>query len=341
MKKPNLEQIEQQVRINIRDRKQFKGKSNSRPVSYTTYSLLNCIDINNKQYRHAALKAINSLKGHQNTHTRPYFDFGKVQILMPMATIYFKQLLEKYSLVKCRGRASSNSVVSGMLSKLNISQRIGLKTVESSHNLVERWYFFSGENTDLGDDYDEIENVLIEKFGEDSETFDLINTAIGEAIINVVNHAYRSEDDYKKWYLFLSITKDNCSVVISDLGQTIPNTIPLKISDTVLATVFNVSSWSGLKDDAIIEIATQYQKTATKLPNRGKGFQDMQAVCDQVKGSTMMVHSRSGYWGKKNDEKVRFKKQNYKSAVNGTIISWVLPLDNSSIVVNPSLPRAN
>lgn len=341
MKKPNLDAIELQIKSNIRSRHKFKGKPNSQKESYTNYSMPDCFDLSNKQYRQESLRAINAIHTHKNSKARPYFDFAKVKVLMPMATIYFKQLLEKYDDVKCRGRAPTHPVVSGMLSKLNISQRLGFKTLKSTHSLVERWYFFSGENTDLGDEYDEIENVLIEKFGEESETFDVINTAIGEAVINVVNHAYKPDDTYKKWYLFLSITSDKCSVVISDLGQTIPNTIPLKISDNVLARVFNVSSWASLKDDAKIEIATQYQKTATKLPNRGKGFQDMQAVCDEVTGSTMMVHSRLGYWAKKNGTTVRYKKQNYKSYVNGTIISWVLPLDNSSIVVDSTVPSEN
>lgn len=334
MKKPDFEKIQQQIKTDIRIRKKFRGRSNSEPATYTSYIMPDYIDINNKHYRLTALKAINSISQHHRFNTRPYFDFSQVTTLTPMATIYFKQLLDKYYKVKCRGRASNSSVVSGMLSKLEISQRLGLKTLKSNHSLVDRWYFFSGENTDLGDEYDEIENVLKEKFGEDSETFDVINTAIGEAVINVVNHAYKTHDEYKKWYLFLSITPEKCNVVISDLGQTIPKTIPLKISDAVLATFFNVSSWTGLKDDAKIEIATQYQKTATELPNRGKGFQDMQAVCDQVQNSIMMVHSGAGYWGKKNGIIARFKKQNYKTYVNGTIISWVLPLDDSSIVVD-------
>lgn len=75
--------------------------------------------------------------------------------------------------------------------------------------------------------YDEIENVLIEKFGEESETFDVINTAIGEAVINVVNHAYSDDDKYRNGiYSFQSLQKN---VMWSfQIQMTIPNSIPTK-----------------------------------------------------------------------------------------------------------------
>ena len=47
----------------------------------------------------------------------------------------------------------------------------------------------------------------------------------------------------------------------------------------------------------------------------------------------MLVHSRCGFWAKGNYEEEKRKKQNYKSSVNGTIISWHIPLENSSISV--------
>lgn len=348
MKKPNKNLILLQIKENVKFRNNYSSlkkelflkrklsRANSKNYTYTNYPLPECLDILNKQGRALTLKAINGIKDHSNDTNRPYFDFSRVKVLTPMAMIYFKQLLEKHSELICRGRPSQNPIVTGMLSKLKIAKRLGINELESKHQLVEKWYFFSGENTDLGEQYDEIENVLIEKFGEDSETFDVINTAIGEAVINVVNHAYKDSDKYKKWYLFLWITSEKCNVVISDLGMTIPNSIPTKISDNILQRIFNIQSWGNLNDDVKIEIATQYQKTATKLPNRGKGFQDMKAVCDQVDGSVMMIHSKGGFWAKSTKKEEKFKKQNYKSIVDGTIISWLLPLDNSTLKVDQS-----
>ncbi|MCM1961989.1 ATP-binding protein [Acinetobacter pittii] len=334
MKKQNQHLIERQIRLNINLRSCKRISNPSPQYKYTSYIFPNCVDLHNNFYREDLLRAVNAIKTNKCQLNRPYFDFSNVKVLTPMATIHFKQILDKYKDIVCRGRPSPNTVVSGMLSKLDIHKRIGFSETISNHNLVERWYTFSGENADFGDEYDEIENVLKEKFGEDSETFDVINTAIGEAVINVVNHAYDENDTYKKWYLFLSITPDRCNVVISDLGRTIPKTIPTKITDGTLERIFNVESWLRLKDDSKIEIATEYQKTATELPNRGKGFQDMKAVCDQIKGSVMMVHSRKGYWAKGNLEEKRYKKQNYKTIVDGTIVSWLIPLNNSSISVS-------
>lgn len=333
MKKIDFHWIELQIKREIKKRHKAKKKNGSN-FSYTTTSMGECVDIHNAIYRTPLLEAIEILQDLKGSSKRPYFDFSKTKVLTPMAMIYFKQILEKYPEITCRGRTSPHSVVSGMLSKLGIASRLGFKGVKTKHSLVEKWYSFSGENTDLGDEYDEIEGVLKDKFGEDSETFDVINTAIGEAIINVVNHAYTQDERYKKWYLFLSITPDRCNVVISDLGQSIPTSIPTKITDSVLKRVFNFTSWGGLDDAEKIVIATQYQRTSTQLAYRGKGFQDMKAVCDQIDGATMAVHSKRGYWAKQTrDGSEKIKKQNYRTAINGTIISWLLPLDNSTIKV--------
>lgn len=333
MKKIDFHWIELQIKRGIKDRKKSKNRNNP-SFSYKSSIMGECLDIHNAKYRNHLLNSIELLDSPKTTNKRPYFDFSRTKILSPMAMIYFKQMLEKHPHITCRGRTSPHSVVSGMLSKLGIAKRLGFKGVKSTHDSVEKWYSFSGENTDLGDEYDEIEGVLKEKFGEDSETFDVINTAIGEAIINVVNHAYTADDQYKKWYLFLSITPEKCNVVISDLGLSIPTSIPTKITDNVLNRVFNLKSWGNLKDSEKIEIATQYQRTSTELSYRGKGFQDMKAVCDQIDGAEMAVHSKNGYWAKRTQNgSERFKKQNYQSCINGTIIFWLLPLDNSSIKV--------
>lgn len=333
MKKQNFKNIENQIKTNIRLRRGNSLPRNKNSYKYNTFNFMEVIELHNKKYRDGLIKVIDAIKSYSNTRNRPYLDFSKVVRLNAMGMIHFKHSLDKYSNVVCKGKRSPDSVVSGMLSKLKIYERIGVDDSLSDHDLVESWYEFSGENADFGDDYDEIENILKQKFGEESETFEIVNTAIGEAVINVVNHAYNNEDKYKRWFIFLAIRPDICTVIISDLGITIPKSIPTKLSDNVLHRVFNFHSWGSLTDDIKIEIATQYQKTATELSHRGKGFQDMKAVCDEIKGSVMLVHSRCGFWAKGNYDEERRKKQNYKSLVNGTIISWHIPLENSSISV--------
>lgn len=335
MKKHNLHLIFRQTLRDIKSRKKKKYYFKKKVYSYQTFHLPVALDINNKRLRNRTLKAINSLN--ENTKSvRSYFDFSLVDTLTPMATIYFSQMLEKNKNTVCRGKSSKSKIVAGMLSKLKIHHRLRLKHIASKHDLVDRWYAFTGENTDFGDEYDQIEEVLKEKFGEDSETFDVINTAICEAVINVVNHAYDRDEKYKKWKLFLSIKPDRCYVVISDLGKTIPKSIPTKINDITLKSFFNLDSWLHLTDQEKIEIASNYQRTSTNLANRGKGFQDMKQVCEQVDGSIMMVHSGQGYWAKGYSNLARQleKKANYKTSVNGTIISWLIPLNDSSINIS-------
>ena len=333
MKKPNPHKIKRQKRKNIKSR--YSPKIILKPVySYQPFHLPEAFSLRHKRLRNSVLKAINSLQD-PPSEKRPYFDFTNVEVLHPMATIYFTQMLEKYADVICRGKRSKNPIVSGTLSKLKIYKRLKINEIKSKHDSVNRWYTFSGENADFGDEYDAIEAVLTEKFGEDSITFDVINTAISEAVINVVNHAYDEDDTYKKWTLFLDIKPDRCTIVISDLGKTIPQSIPTKISDLTLKNVFNSDSWFGLNDQEKIEAATNYQRTSTNLSYRGKGFQDMKQVCEEVDGATMMIYSRKGYWAKgySKFEMNLDKKANYTTPVNGTIISWLIPLNDSTIQI--------
>lgn len=334
MKKPDQHRIDLQKKYN------FSGKYFSRlVVDKKSWSALHQplpqnFSLENERSRQKLLNLIKIIKEHKSQDSFVYLDFSQVKILFPMATIHFVQNVERYAHVKIRGRASGSPIVRGMLTKLSIHRRMNLQPCINSHELIERWYTFSGEKTEFGEGYDEIEDVLREKFG-DTETFDALNTAIGEAVNNVVEHAYETNAKYKKWKIFLTINKEHCYVVISDLGLTIPHTVPTKVSEDILMRLTSIATWKGINDGQRIRLASSYRKSITELSHRGKGFSDMKAVCDQISNAKMIVHSRNGRWVNIPHEKDQIST--FSEEVNGTIITWILPLNNMNVENNEQM----
>lgn len=264
-------------------------------------------------------------------------NFYHVDLLCVDATIHFIQLLHKFQNLKIKSKPSKNPIVKAMLfklfSKLEMHKRIGLSKFElkNEHPLIDTWYMCYGEDATFDEKYDEIENVLKKHLSSDD--YFTINNAISEAVANVIFHAYESEE-YKCWMLFVRVTDDSLTIVISDLGQTIPKTVPLRFGEQ-LKTYFRVSNFGKILDSELIEYATEYRRSQTNQPNRGKGFADMQAVCEQVKNATMFIYSSKGFWSSRylepNENEVKVQKLTYSTPVKGTIIGWQIPLQDGII----------
>lgn len=252
-----------------------------------------------------------------------YLDFIRVEHLLPDATIHMVHTLKRFAQKPILGRPAKNRIVKAMLSKLGVHKQLNLKDFHLNRNepLVDKWYHCYGISTDFGENYNEIENKLSEYFSEDN-CF-VIHNAISEAVSNVVNHAYNETDDYKGWLLFLHINETSVSIIISDLGKTIPKTVPINFKEKFTSYFkLHISQLGTVSDDKLIEYATQYRRTETELSHRGKGFEDMQKICKQVNNSTMFIYSRHGYWHNNGSSQL------YNEPINGTIIGWQILLKN-------------
>ncbi|MDV8155673.1 ATP-binding protein [Acinetobacter bereziniae] len=280
--------------------------------------------------KHCRSKILQATKQIQNRQTPRsddvlYLDFSKVETLYAPATIYFSHIIERYKKVKIHSRASSkSSIVRAMMTKLGLHSHLGLAESYSNHEMTN-WHTFQGTDLTFGKEYDEIENILSEKLEYD--TFLIVNDAISEAVSNVLNHAYDKNYRYLGWKVSLKVSSDCLSLVITDLGKSIPATVPDKIDDHMknrLKNLFDFNNFFGMDDAQLIDVASVFRRTSTNEKHRGKGFGDMLEVCKTVKNSTLMVYSRKGIWASDGQE---FKKMiNFKDQINGTIIFWKLPL---------------
>lgn len=272
-----------------------------------------------------------------------FLDFSKLTSLDACSTSLFVHNLNKYKNVKLKGKVSRKNVVRAMFTKLGVHSKVGLKKYFCNQSKVNKWCIARGTNSDLTQGYEVIENLLIEHFSLDNEDFYIINEAISEAINNVVDHAYDANETHKEWLTFVAIDDKQCSVVISDLGKTIPFSVPRNLKDkskAALSQLFklDLEDWGRIDDAKRIQLASNFRKTATELKHRGKGFANMMEVCKQVVGSELYVYSRKGLWAMKNNGK-KHHNEVFKTPINGTIIYWDIPL-NQSLMANPMLNAA-
>ena len=325
MKKANEDLILRQVRLDIRKRKKFK-KFKQKTISHrSTKSIIEFpeyISIVNQKYRSLLIAALRNIHIKDARNEPIILDFRNVKVLYPDGAIYLIHKLDTIQnkeLVK--GRSSYTLTVKAMLSKLGIHKLMKIKEYKATNQnpMVERWHFIEGVNAVLGDKYDEIEQQ-VDKIVKDKKSKMILHNAISEAITNVINHAYDKTDTYKKWLLFFALVpKDDCCfIVLSDLGKTIPATIPvtwkekaMNISDLVLSK----------KDSQLIELATKMHKSSTGLNYRGKGFTDIMEVEQKLNGSKVMVASRKGAWSSEDGH------NDYIEAISGTTVGWSLPLN--------------
>lgn len=328
MKKPNKKLILRQIKLEIRNRNNFKKvvlDTSSNRTKQVIIQFPECISIVNKKFRSQLLDALKSIHSRDVHKESIILDFRNVKILYPDGAIYLIHRLDKiYNKELVRGRSSYTPTVRAMLSKLGIHKLMKIKEYKTvnSKPMVERWHFIEGINAELGVKYDEIEQQ-INKIVKDKKSKMILHNAISEAITNVINHAYDANDVYKKWLLFFALApEDNCCfIVLSDLGKTIPATIPVTWKEKVM----NLNDLVLSKNDSqLIELATKLHKSSTGLNYRGKGFTDIMQVEEKLDGSKVMVVSRKGAWSSVDGHK------DFPEAITGTTVSWSLPLNLDS-----------
>ncbi|MBB1406645.1 hypothetical protein H5079_13635 [Pseudoalteromonas sp. SG44-5] len=150
-----------------------------------------------------------------------------------------------------------------------------------------------------------------------------LSTAIDEAMLNVLHHAYNKDTHIfmkYRWWACAQIVEDqyknkHLQCIILDRGVGISKTIaegyPEKINNSL--------------DSNIIEFAMKEGVTSTRIDGRGQGFEDMKhpikLSCEQ---DFMSILSHKG--------EVRFERNKstpiqYPDTVSSTIVEWSLQFD--------------
>jgi hypothetical protein len=260
-------------------------------------------------------------------------DFRNTELMVAGGTLLFfselNRLVALYPGAKYVCRPSRDDVVNQVLKHLGIYSMLGFasEVVPQRHDVV-RWAKATSsaiEGDKVGKVIDAYGTLLAKKS-------QYVFRAVGEAMTNVVNHAYvkRRFDRMPRpvegnWWLFCREDKDRLYVAVCDLGIGIPRSLPIKYStEAILRTLGELSGGKKFASDAMmIQASMELKRTRTSTAGRGLGLNDMRRLVDEVDGSTMFLFSNRGLVRYKSG---KFERQNFKTSILGTLAVWVVPL---------------
>lgn len=178
---------------------------------------------------------------------------------------------------------------------------------------------------------------------KDGQEWDNLQGAIGEAMLNVVDHAYtRYESEMVKekigprWWLVSQTLGDQLYIALVDKGIGIPTTIFETQKDKraieVLKRYFNMVQTRGVgPDSASIVTAIKYGQSRLKkrFGGRGTGLETVRKlVLDNPNGTLTIISNCGKYIFSYRSGEVTSE---YDNSINGTLIQW-----NISLAPNPN-----
>lgn len=147
--------------------------------------------------------------------------------------------------------------------------------------------------------------------------------AISEAVINVMEHAYKKQR-VRRWWLsggFDSSSK-KVRVIVWDQGIGIPERIKTHDSWGKLARILKIFDLTN--HAKLIEAAFAVGKTSSQKPYKGKGLSDVKMYFESINNDGMLrVLSRRGEFGyRRKNGHVGKISDNHLSDLHGTLIEW-------------------
>ena len=151
--------------------------------------------------------------------------------------------------------------------------------------------------------------------------------SLSEAITNVGQHAYPSIATPKKnkqWWLSASYNRSSreLTVMFYDQGVGIPSTLPKSKMYEYFKEFF--SWWS---DSQKIEAAMTYGRSATQLPERGKGLKDLEDFAKIYDVGRLSIYSRYGRYRMTHSiDGIETDRLDSEIPIGGTLIEWSVRL---------------
>ncbi len=216
------------------------------------------------------------------------------------------------------------------------------KDVVLKHGNIQTMQIIRAKNND---DIAQVDHSLMElgKFLDiPDELIIELNTAISEAISNIIHHAYTEEiplnyPHLKSLWVSASANKENntLTVVAYDQGATIPITYPridrvAKVTRYLQRALSREPKFEYQDDGTYIRAGMRYGGSRTDQKHRGKGLPQMLDVLKRIGTGRMKVYSRGGWCEKTPTGK--FQSGSTKHSIGGTLIEWSLELSSNKAV---------
>lgn len=204
----------------------------------------------------------------------------------------------------------------------------------------------------------QIDSSKFEKFEQELsriynnfEHLKILNGAMGEAILNVKNHAYLSDMELeypspgKRWWSVASITPSDAKlkIIVFDQGHGIGRTLPKTGFMEHLVGYFGTLSLPYVNSTDVSELVLlkaaisraldidpdKPRRTRTGLRGRGKGLGDILKPIKMVDGSSIRV--ASGEAEVTYDKSTGIVGRILPCHLGGTLVEWIFDVSRSSI----------
>lgn len=158
----------------------------------------------------------------------------------------------------------------------------------------------------------------------------LANKAIGEAMLNVSQHAYPHDQPYRFWWVTAAILRDELHIALCDRGVGIPSTLPQKSMFKKLVATFV----PGIDDAEMIKQAMRYTRSSRDDPSGGGlGSRDIQALVLQANKGQLTIVSGMGHYRLEGEGDPKGSNEHETATkighnVDGTLIQWRIPLQH-------------
>lgn len=284
------------------------------------------LNITSKRHRGAFLSFLDQVDQALTTHERVHLNFNSVKLAFPCGTLLFRAKLDTWIAKypnKLVGRYPTDPVVEelfqhiGVLGLLNLPHRKNAIT----HDQVVHWHFHSGAVMDPAL-YKDLTLSLRDRIVHPQR--ELFADCLNEAVYNTVNHAYDFEvkglpdPRLRKWWMFSQVKSGLVTVVILDLGVSIPRSLLQKPEWKDYARLRK-------RDGQLIEAAACSTRTSTRLPHRGKGLPEMLEFSENLAAGGLRILSRFGVFSFDASTKIMLRDKYYQ-AIPGTLVMWQIPI---------------
>jgi hypothetical protein len=284
------------------------------------------LNVTSKRHRDSVLRFIDEVEDALKTHERVHLSFNRVTLAYPCGTLLFRAKLDtwikKYP-NRLYGRYPTDAVVEELFQHIGVLGLLNLKHRKAAitHDQVMHWHFHSGAIMDPAI-YKDLTLSLRDRIVHPQR--ELFADCLNEAVYNTVNHAYDfeveglPEPSLRNWWIFSLVKSGMVTVVVLDLGVSIPRSLLQRPEWKDYARLRN-------RDGQLIEAAACSPRTSTKLAHRGKGLPEMLEFSENLSSGALQILSRKGVFSfdARTQTMIRDK---YHRAIPGTIVMWQIPI---------------
>ena len=298
------------------------------------------IDIYKDENRANLIRNCRDIRDNQNSHIHLKFEQPEMKIsaagmMLLYAEVYRKATTGKNVKITCNyplyRKAEEVMQHIGFFRMIDKAERISEEKIRESDEDVRSWQVVKNTR----DAPEEVDAFLSRVADIPKKRREQIYGAIKELIANASEHAYREEDAMRNWVMFGRKTGTDMSIVVGDLGRTIPVTIlehPQYMSTIKKYKELGRDIPRRFRGDSrLIVFATDSGErgTRTRYSHRGLGLKQAIEKIRKIQGN-LQIYSRGGTvrFSPKRVDPVR---KNLESPIQGTIIEiWVPVGDGNS-----------